>query len=281
MTSPDLPTFRSDDATTRFGLDGYDETTYGDSFADVYDEWYDDLADDDFVAVVAALLPAESARVLELGVGTGRLLEKLRRLRPDSGDDYSGIDSSDAMLHRAHTRLGDRAHLVTGDFSRTLPTGPFDVVFVGYNTLFNLPDAESLASCMGLVAERLAPGGSFVVDATFPVDDDASSTSDQSTSDHVGIRTMRTGEVVLTVSRHDPAARRIIGQFVSYVDGERVRLRPWVVRYWPPEELDRVAETAGLTLVARTADGAGTPYVSGGNRHISHYRRRTGNLDDQ
>lgn len=276
MSTPDLPTFRSADTAARFGLDGYDETTYGESFADVYDDWYDDLADDDFVAVVAASLPAESARVLELGVGTGRLLQKLRRLRPDSGDEHWGIDSSESMMKRARARLGEAASLVTGDFSRTLPTGPFDAVFVGYNTLFNLPDGESLASCMGLVADRLAPGGSFVVDATLPIDDDASSTND-----HVGIRTMRTGEVVLTVSRHDPAERRIIGQFVSYVDGERVRLRPWVVRYWPPEELDHVADTVGLTLVTRTADGAGTPYASGGNRHISLYRRLTGNLGDQ
>ena len=45
--------------------------TYGAAFADVYDEWYGQTDD---LALVTALLGEHSPRrVLELGVGTGRV----------------------------------------------------------------------------------------------------------------------------------------------------------------------------------------------------------------
>ncbi|MEY4009697.1 MAG: hypothetical protein RLZZ93_389, partial [Actinomycetota bacterium] len=40
-----------------FGMPGYTPETYGDSFADVYDEWYGDLADHDFVDALVRNLP--------------------------------------------------------------------------------------------------------------------------------------------------------------------------------------------------------------------------------
>ena len=53
-------------------MDGYDDSTYGDAFADVYDDWYEGISD--IGATVATLLElARGGPVLELGVGTGRL----------------------------------------------------------------------------------------------------------------------------------------------------------------------------------------------------------------
>jgi len=55
---------------------GYDDTSYGDAMADVYDEWYADLDDvDATVSLVAGL--AAGGPVLELGVGTGRIAAPL------------------------------------------------------------------------------------------------------------------------------------------------------------------------------------------------------------
>ncbi len=53
-------------------MEGYDEATYGDRFADVYDDWYGEITDT--AACVEALRRlAGDGPVLELGVGTGRL----------------------------------------------------------------------------------------------------------------------------------------------------------------------------------------------------------------
>ena len=53
-------------------MKGYEDSTYGDSFADAYDDWYDDVSD--IQATVATVRELGGAGpFLELGVGTGRL----------------------------------------------------------------------------------------------------------------------------------------------------------------------------------------------------------------
>ena len=53
-------------------MDGYRPETYGDAIADVYDEWYPMDAEGE--SAVAFLFEASrGGRVLELGVGTGKL----------------------------------------------------------------------------------------------------------------------------------------------------------------------------------------------------------------
>src|SRR4029079_297912 len=56
-------------------MDGYTNSTYGDAFADVYDEWYHDISDIGATVDLLTGLAAEfgDLPVLELGVGTGRL----------------------------------------------------------------------------------------------------------------------------------------------------------------------------------------------------------------
>ena len=70
---------------------------------------------------------------------------------------------------------------------------------------------------------------------------------------------MTAAEVVLSISEHDPAAQRAAGHLVQFIDGARVRLRPWAIRYAPPAELDAMAAAAGLALVSRWEDFAAPP----------------------
>ena len=77
-------------------MDGYTNSTYGDAFADVYDDWYHDVSD----AMATVDLIADLARdnadlpVLELGVGTGRIAVPLA----SRGVRVVGVDASPAML---------------------------------------------------------------------------------------------------------------------------------------------------------------------------------------
>ena len=249
-----------------FGIEGYTSSTYGDSFADIYDEWYESLDDDDFVASIVRDLPRTPVRVLELGVGTGRLVAQFLSLRPDANDTIIGIDSSDAMISRASARhFPASVSLTVGDFSQSLPDGPFDAIFVGYNTLFNLPNADALQSCLSLVAERLSPTGTFSLDVVHPTNDEY--------NDDVTVRHMTTGEVVLAVSSHNPDDQRITGQFIQFTNGATVKLRPWSVRYFSPAQLDSIAEAAGLRLVSRHSDGNGAPFTESSRRLISTYKK--------
>lgn len=247
-----------------WGIPGYGADTYGESFADVYDDWYSDLPDQDFSVCVARSLPDRAARVLELGVGTGRLVARLRSLRAHS-DTIVGIDSSTSMLDVARTRdLGADTELVRGDFSRELPTGPFDCVFVGYNTFFNLPDHAAMSACMRLVADRLAHGASFLLDVVNPAGIPAGTTTTEVPRP--------TGDPVRAITFHDPETQRITGRFVESTDGTPTRVREWSVRYASPEQLDAIAHGAGLTLVSRSADGNGTVFTHDSPRHVSVWR---------
>jgi SAM-dependent methyltransferase len=249
-----------------FGIPGYDAATYGESFADVYDDWYADLNDEDFIASVASALPARTANILELGVGTGRLIRQLRALRQDYNDTIIGVDTSEAMLAIARSAdLGSATTLLNMDFSQSLPDGHFDAVFVGYNTFFNLPTTEAMRQCMNLVATRLTPEAFFHIDVVNP--------QPSGESDHMRVRTMTTGEVVLSISRHDEVAQRIIGQFVQFTDGQQTRLRPYSVRYVNPQQLDDLAQSAGLQLVSRHADGNKTPIAPDSDRHVTRYTK--------
>src|SRR5690606_28116695 len=125
---------------------------------------------------------------------------------------------------------------------------------------------EDQAACFRAVAERLAPGGAFVVEVFVPEDPPPQGS-------RVDVRSMTADEVVLAVVRHDPEGQRAEGHFVHLADGQPVRLRPWAIRYSRPDELDAMAAAAGLVLLERWEDVARRPFHDESPRHVSVYGR--------
>ena len=242
---------------------GYESSTYGDAFADVYDDWYRDLGDiDTAVAFLSGLAHGGSA--LELGVGTGRLAVPLRR----SVGSVTGIDSSQKMLDRLASNDPDgRVVGVLGDMVDDLPVGPFDLVIAAYNTLFNLLTADRQVQCFRAVASQLASGGSFVVEAFVP---------QPHTGSQVSVRTVAADRVVLSASIHHAGDQRADGQFVEFTEAGGVRLFPWSIRWTEPEQLDDMAIRGGLELHERWADYDRSTFDSASARHVSVYRHATG-----
>ena len=93
-------------------------------------------------------------RVLDVGTGTGALLEKLHACFPDAC--LTGIDSAPNMCLRAGQKLGSTAIIVTGD-ARNLPfdEGAFDLV-VSASALQWVPDVSTALYEMHRVVR---PGG--------------------------------------------------------------------------------------------------------------------------
>ena len=245
-------------------MHGYDSTSYGDGFADVYDDWYGDVTDVD--ATVARMLDVAGpdGRVLELGVGTGRLAIPMAL----AGLHVVGIDSSPAMLSKLVERSNEsdsKVETLCGDMVDEMPDGPFDACLVAYNTIFNLLDVDSQRRCFVEVARRLRPGGCFVVEAIVP-DDEAPS------GQNVSVRSMSVDRVVLSVSDHHPDEQRTSGQFVEFSESGGVRLRPWSIRWAAPAELDEMAADAGFLVERRDADMAGAPFDDDAEHHVTAYR---------
>ena len=119
-----------------------------------------DLPAADVEAALLSLLAAPKlGRVLDIGTGTGRLLELLGP-RVQSG---LGIDASRAMLALARARLArpGLGHLSVrqADMYRMPLAGPFDVVVLQ----MVLHYAEDPAAVLAEAARVLAPGGRLIV----------------------------------------------------------------------------------------------------------------------
>ena len=251
------------------GVHGYHDASYGEAFADVYDDWYGPGSDLGDPAVAARFLAplAAGGRALELGVGTGRLALPLA----DMGVEVHGVDSSAAMLARLAAKPGGAAvHTAVADMVDGLPAGPFALVFVAYNTLFNLPTEERQQECFRQVAARLASaGGAFVVEAFVPAVGDASADAPSG----VSVRSMTATQVVLSVHRSDAGGQRAEGQYVQFTEAGGVRLRPWSIRWATVAQLDEMAASAGLHVAERWADYERTPFGPDSPRHVTVYRR--------
>ncbi len=242
-------------------VEGFSADTYGNGFADVYDDWYTDVSDAAATAqFVSARVPGP--RVLELGVGSGRLVGSL----VESGVDLFGLDAAAAMLRRCrerHPTLG----LVRADMA-VLPfaDGSFDGALCAFNTLFNLASEQAQSAHLAEVARTLRPGGILVVEAMTGIGLDGAASSS------VGVARMTTTQVVLTATMVDAANQTIAGQHIDLAN-DSIRLRPWQIRWTTPAQLDELSARAGLVLVERHADYLGAPFHEDSEAHVSVYRR--------
>ena len=240
-------------------MEGYDASTYGERFADVYDDWYGGLTDADACVALVAELAGDGA-LLELGVGTGRLAIPLAA----DGRRVVGVDSSAAMLERMAAKPGGPAVVgVLGDMTDP-PVGEdrFAVVFVAYNTLFNLIDPADQQRCLAASAGALAPGGCVLVEAFVP--------EPGRVVDQVAPRTITADRVVLSVSRSDPDRQEALGQYVDITEAG-IKLRPWHIRWSTPAQLDEMAADAGLVVADRWADWHRTPFADDSVAHVTRY----------
>lgn len=253
-------------------VDGYGPASYGDAFADVYDQWYADETEvEAAVRRLAAL--AAGGPALELGVGSGRLAIPLAR----AGVEVWGVDASEAMVSRLRAKPGgERVRVTISDMAdldlEPAPGGVaprFSLVFAAYNTLFNLTSRDAQVRCLRRVGAVLGAGGRVVIEAFVPGDALVSS------ADALVVRSIELGRLVLAASRHDPGTQVLSGQHVEITEAG-VRLRPWCVRYASPAQLDGIAAEAGLELVERWEGWTGEPFGDDSATHVSVYRLRGG-----
>ncbi|MEU9319928.1 class I SAM-dependent methyltransferase [Streptomyces sp. NPDC048295] len=117
---------------------------------------------------VLGLAPDGPRTLLDLGCGTGALLEAALDRWPDAVRAV-GIDGSGHRVREAGVRLAGRAELLTGDLLR-LPAldDRFDVAFMTSVLHWLHPDEDR---AFAWVARHLAPGGAFVLTTHHPVTD--------------------------------------------------------------------------------------------------------------
>jgi SAM-dependent methyltransferase len=240
----------------------YDETTYGERIADVYDTLaHIPTNTNDSVALLAEL--AHGGRVLELGIGTGRLALPLR----ERGVNVEGLDASPAMVAKLRNKAGGHEIPVTmGNFAELTVDGRFSLIFVAFNTFFALLTQEDQLRCFASVAAHLEPQGAFVIEAFVPDLTRYDRYGQRIEASDVDARSAR-----IDVSLHDVAGQKIVAQHIVLNEGG-IRLYPVQLRYCWPSELDLMARLAGLSLENRWGGWLKEPFSAASGKHVSVYR---------
>jgi hypothetical protein len=203
---------------------------------------------------------AGDGAALEFAIGTGRIALPLsERTR------VVGIDSSEAMLARLRDKPGaERIQAQTGDMASTRVEGEFSLVYLVFNTIFNLTTQDGQVACFENAAAHLDTGGRFVIEAIVPP-----------------LQRLPLGQTVLPI-RADPdgmsysvidtVTQRLSNRHYEFEDG-KVLSNPIELRYVWPAELDLMARLAGMRLEHRWADWRREPFTALSPSHVSVYAK--------
>jgi SAM-dependent methyltransferase len=243
-------------------MEGYEPVS---SFGEEAAEIYDDTPRGDEDATVAFLAGlAGDGPALELAIGTGRIALPLAA----RGVHVDGIDISAPMVAKLRAKPGGEAISVTmGDFADVPVSGSYRLIYIVFNTLFNLLRQEDQVRCVENVAAHLTEDGVFVVEAGVP-----SSFMQLRDGQYVDAEAVGVDEVRLDVGRYDPVTQRLEESHV-HLTRDGVRLFPIVTRYIWPSELDLMARIAGLRLKERWGDWNREPFTADSRLHVSVYGR--------
>jgi SAM-dependent methyltransferase len=240
-----------------------DEGYFGERVAAVYDEHSASMFDPAVVGPAVDMLAelAGDGAALEFAVGTGRIALPLA----ERGVRVTGIDNSDAMLDRLRAKRGaERVEIVFGDMASTRVNGDFALVYLVFNTIFNLTTQDGQVACFANAAAHLSAGGRFVIEARVPE-----------------LQRLPPGQTVLpwraepsgmSFYVYDVVTQRLSGQHYRFEDG-RVAAEPTEMRYAWPAELDLMARLAGMRLEHRCAGWSREPFTALSPSHVSVYVR--------
>ena len=234
-------------------------SSFGEAVAATYDD--EPRGDEgDAVSFLADLVG--DGRALELAIGTGRIALPLAA----RGVHVDGVDISPAMVARMRAKPGGEAISVTiGDFAEVPVAGSYRLVYVVFNTLFNLLTQDAQVRCFENVAAHLTDDGSFVIEAFVP-----RYLYRLRNDQYVDAESISVDEVRLDVGRHDPVHQLLDESHVT-LSARGVTVTPIVTRYAWPAELDLMARIAGLRLHDRWGGWNREPFTAASGLHVSVY----------
>jgi hypothetical protein len=204
---------------------------------------------------------AGDGAALEFALGTGRVALPLAA----RGVPVRGIEYSQAMLDEFARKPGaDAVPCALGDMAQTRMDGEFSLVYLVFNTIMNLTSQAAQVACFRNAAAHLVPGGHFVVEVMVPQ-----------------LRRLAPGERFVAweisdrhwgVDEYELPGQRLTSHHLRQrPDGLQRRSIPF--RYVFPDELDLMAQLAGMEPVSRCADWRGAAFTSDSAEHVSVWRK--------
>ncbi len=243
-------------------MKGYGPETFGELNAERYDASCEEAMaaeTHDSVETLAAF--AGGGRVLELAIGTGRVALPLA----NRGLSVHGIEASEKMVAELRKKPGGSAiPVVIGDMAEARAEGAFDLVYLVFNTIFNLTTQEAQVRCFQNAARHLSPKGLFVIETVVP-----------DFSEYVDGQRMKGSWATMDGARFEIAIHDRVAQTVAFqrivISQAGTQMIPHFMRYAWPAELDLMAQLAGLGLRERLAWWDRSPFTAQSKSHVSIY----------
>ncbi|MDQ6686875.1 MAG: class I SAM-dependent methyltransferase [Actinomycetota bacterium] len=241
-------------------MEGFEPaTSFGPDVANRYDE---ELRGDEAETVDLLAELAAGGPVLELAIGTGRIALPLAA----RGVAVDGIELSPDMVARLRQKPGGEALEVTmGDMSRATAPSSYRLVYLVFNTIYNLLTQDDQIRCFENAARHLSGDGVFLVEAGVP-------SAWLRGNQYVDVELVANDRVVLDVNRYDPVTQ-ILDESHITMTAAGMHLGPISCRVAWPSELDLMARIAGLRLVERWGGWRREPFTADSKRHVSVYAR--------
>lgn len=217
---------------------------------DVLNPWQ--AADDFYLPIVMA-----ASSVLDIGCGTGTLLEAARRAGHDGR--LVGVDPDTAMLRVAADR--DDIEWVHGDAASLSADAEFELATMTGHAFQCLVSDGELRASLAAVRRALVPGGRFVFETRNPEArawEAWAAMEPIAVTDHRG-RELRIGYDVLDVT----------GDVVEFTentmasDGSVLRIDRARLRFLAVDRLGDFLAAAGFAVEAQYGDWAGSPLRPG------------------
>lgn len=238
--------------------DGY----FGKEIAETYDSDVDAFNPKSVEPVVDFLTKlAGKGRVLEFGIGTGRIALPLSK----RGIEVHGIDLSGAMLSKLTEKAGgDRISVTQGDFATTTCEGSFSLVYLIFNTIMNLTTQDAQVKCFQNAAAHLESGGRFVIEVIVP----SLQRIPFGETKHV----FEFGDDHWGVDHYDFVSQTLNSHHMIVRDS-KIELSCIPCRYVWPSELDLMAKIANVELKGRWGGWKEEPFTNTSRSHVSVWEK--------
>jgi SAM-dependent methyltransferase len=177
----------------------------------------------------------------------------------------TGIELSAAMIDQLRTQADEAAiPVVAGDMATATAPGPYELVYLVYNTISNLQTQAEQVACFRNAARHLTPGGRFVIELWVP------ELRKLPPGQHAVVWHIETGYIGLDT--YDTLRQHVVSHHFRFDDGGSARLSRSPHRYIWPAELDLMAQLAGFELESRHGDWSGAEFTAESRSHVSVYR---------
>jgi SAM-dependent methyltransferase len=140
--------------------------TYPDFVARFYDVVYRQIRSHVDEIYFLEKIAQSGGKVLEIGVGTGRLFSQALNL----GADIYGLDVNGNMIEKAKEKIPSESHhrLWIGDAVTMRLPCKFALILAPFRVFAHLIEVEDQIDCLNRINEHLEPGGRFIFDMYVP-----------------------------------------------------------------------------------------------------------------